>query len=265
MFTGIVVFDRRCEAGRELSIEPGPRQRQRRSMNGVKAPAVLAGALLVCILPHVLAAHDRITTRVTWTREIAPIFAARCGSCHRPGGSSTIALETYQQARPWAAAIKEEVLTRRMPRWHAARGYGDFANDPSLSPFEIALIAAWVDGGAPESEKGKPATASAAAATVTAAFTAPPAAEVRRVSTGCGERPIAGRLLAVRPALDAKGSAGIAARLPDGRQHIVAWIRELRSARPVTYWLRHPLTLPPGSRLHVESTGACSIELTFAR
>jgi hypothetical protein len=153
-----------------------------------------------------------------------------------------------------------------MPRWYAARGYGDFANDPSLSPFDIALIAAWVDGGAPESEKGKPASATAPAATVTApSFAAAAATAVRTVSTGCGERPIAGRLLAVRPALDAKGSAGIAARLPDGRQHIVAWIREYDPHDPVTYWLRHPLTLPTGSRLHVESTGGCSIELTFAR
>jgi mono/diheme cytochrome c family protein len=235
-------------------------------MNGVKAPAVLAGALLACILPHVLAAHDRITTRVTWTREIAPLVAARCASCHHAGGSSTIALDTYQQARPWAAAIKEEVLTRRMPRWYAARGYGDFANDPSLSPFEIALIAAWVDGGAPESEKGKPAAGTAPAAPITAAaFTAPPAAAVRTVSAGCGERAITGRLLAVRPALDPKGSAGIAALLPDGRQHIIAWIRDYDPHDPVTYWLRHPLTLPPGSRLHVEGTGACSIDLTFAR
>ena len=52
-------------------------------------------------------------------------------------------------ARPWARAIKEEVLTRRMPKWQAARGYGDFSNDPSLSPFEIALMVAWADGGAP--------------------------------------------------------------------------------------------------------------------
>src|SRR3954470_658509 len=224
--------------------------------------AVAAGAFLVCTL-H---AHDRITTRVTWDREIAPIVDARCVDCHRSGGRSAIALATYQQARPWAAAIKEEVLTRRMPKWSAARGYGEFANDPSLSPFEIALIAAWVDGGAPESEKGKPAAGTAPAAAVTAAtFTAPPAAAVRTVSAGCGERAMTGRLLAVRPALDPKGSAGIAALLPDGRQHIIAWIRDYDPHDPVTYWLRRPLTLPSGSRLHIESTGACVIDLTFAR
>ena len=58
-----------------------------------------------------------------------------------------MSLAVYEDARPWAKAIKEEVLTRRMPKWHAARGYGDFSNDPSLSPFEIALIASWADAG----------------------------------------------------------------------------------------------------------------------
>ena len=44
--------------------------------------------------------------------------------------------------------MREEVLARRMPKWHAARGYGAFANDPSLSAFDISLIVAWADGGA---------------------------------------------------------------------------------------------------------------------
>ena len=61
-----------------------------------------------------------------------------------------MSLATYEEARPWARAIKEEVLTRRMPIWHAVRGYGDFSNDPSLSAFDIALVSAWVDGGAPK-------------------------------------------------------------------------------------------------------------------
>jgi hypothetical protein len=39
-----------------------------------------------------------------------------------------------------------------MPRWPAARGFGRFANDRGLSPFEAALIIAWADGGAPRGE-----------------------------------------------------------------------------------------------------------------
>ena len=132
----------------------------------------------------------------------------------------------YQQARPWAVAIKEEVLTRRMPKWNAARGFGAFANDPSLAPFEIALIAAWVDGGAPENEKNK-VTAAPATPTITpSVFTPPPDSRVRTVSASCDEQPAAGKLLAIRPMLDKTASAGIAVLLPNGRQEILAWIRD---------------------------------------
>ena len=248
-----------------MTVRDRPRSSDRGPRSIPKAlVACAAGAFLLCALSRVLDAHDRITTRVTWAREIAPIFAARCMDCHRSGGRSTIALETYQQARPWAVAIKEEVLARRMPIWNAARGYGEFANDPSLSPFEIALIAAWVDGGAPELEKNKPSPAVSSNVKV-AAFTPPRATSLRTVSMPCGEHPATGTLLAIRPALEKDGTAGVAAILPSGRQQILAWIRNYDPEYPVTYWLRKPLALPAGSRVRVESTGNCAIDLTFAR
>ncbi len=239
-------------------------QRRARSLDRATHKALVAvaiGAFLVCALD----AHDRITTRVTWDREIAPIFEARCVDCHRPGGRSTIALATYQQARPWAVAIKEEVLTRRMPKWNAARGFGDFANDPSLAPFEIALIAAWVDGGAPENEKNKLNAAPAAPVVKPSAFTPPLASAVRTVSVGCNQQPASGKLLALRPILDKDGSAGVAAVFPNGRQEVIAWIRHYDPDYATTYWLRQPITLPRGSRLDVQSAGTCSMQFTFAR
>ena len=237
-----------------------------KSKKRIKALAAFAaGAFLLCGLALGVDAHDRITTRVTWDREIEPIFGARCVQCHRAGGRSTIPLSSYQQARPWAAAIKEEVLTRRMPKWSAARGYGDFANDPSLSPFEIALIAAWVDGGAPETEKNRPISASAPAIVKPAAFAPPSDSSLRTASIGCGEQLASGRLLAIRPTLDKNGTAGIGAILPDGRQEIIAWIRDFDPDYAPTYWLRNPLVLPRGSRLLVQSVGRCAIDLTFAR
>jgi len=227
--------------------------------------AFAAGAFLLCGLALCVDAHDRITTRVTWDREIAPIFEARCVDCHRAGGRSTIALATYQQARPWAVAIKEEVLTRRMPKWSAARGYGDFANDPSLSPFEIALIAAWVDGGAPENEKNKVTAAPATPTIKPSVFIPPPDSTVRTVSASCDEQPAAGKLLAIRPTLDKAASAGVAILLPNGRQEIVAWIRDFDPVYATTYWLRNPLLLQRGSRIRVEASGSCSMQFTFAR
>ncbi len=49
------------------------------------------------------------STKLTWTRDISRIIYKRCASCHREGGSS-FAFTTYEQARPWAKAIKDEVL-----------------------------------------------------------------------------------------------------------------------------------------------------------
>jgi hypothetical protein len=218
----------------------------------------------VLLASRILFAHDRITTEVTWDREIAPIFRARCVSCHRADGPpESIPLATFKDARPWAAAIKEEVMTRRMPKWAAARGYGDFANDPSLSPFEIALIAAWVDGGAPKTTaKARAVSASAPVARVPAPYR-PPRGVTRTVA--CGDRAIDGRLLGVRPRLDKGGEAGISALLPSGRTEIVAWIRRYDPGDIETYWLRRPLDLPRGSRLHIEARGTCTIDVVMAR
>ncbi|MEX2660677.1 MAG: hypothetical protein WD227_02060 [Vicinamibacterales bacterium] len=115
-------------------------------------------AAVLGIAATTLSAHDPISTKVTWEREIGPLVQARCVSCHSPGGRAPMSLMTYEEARPWARAIREEVLTRRMPMWHIVRGYGDFSNDPSLSPFEVALFAAWADGGAPASAKATAVT-----------------------------------------------------------------------------------------------------------
>jgi hypothetical protein len=63
-----------------------------------------------------------------------------------------MSLLTYEEARPWAKAIRDEVTSRRMPPWGAVAGIGDFADDPSLSTPEIDLLVAWVEGGAPEGD-----------------------------------------------------------------------------------------------------------------
>jgi type 1 glutamine amidotransferase len=88
----------------------------------------------------------------TFTKDVAPILQERCQGCHRPGEAAPFSLLTYEQARPWAKAIKEAVLTRKMPPWFADPHYGKFRNDSSLSASEIATIAAWVDGGAARGE-----------------------------------------------------------------------------------------------------------------
>ena len=74
-----------------------------------------------------------------------------CQTCHRPGTNAPMSLLTYEDVRPWARAIKNKVTQRLMPPWHIERNVGiqKFKDDPSLSDAEIATIASWVDGGAP--------------------------------------------------------------------------------------------------------------------
>src|SRR5262245_39924343 len=63
-----------------------------------------------------------------------------------------MSLATYEEARPWAKAIKEEILEKRMPPWRPVKGYGEFLNAPSLTQREIDLIVNWVEGGAPRGD-----------------------------------------------------------------------------------------------------------------
>jgi type 1 glutamine amidotransferase len=86
----------------------------------------------------------------TFTKDVAPILQSRCQVCHRSGEAAPFSLMTYAQARPWAKAIREAVLARKMPPWFADAHYGKFANDRSLTKKEIDTIVAWVDNGAPQ-------------------------------------------------------------------------------------------------------------------
>ncbi len=94
--------------------------------------------------------------QVTFSKDVAPIFQKSCQSCHHEGTSAPMSLMTYSETRPWARSIKERVVRRDMPPWHLDKTVGirQYKNDRSLSDDEIATIARWVDGGAPQ---GNPA------------------------------------------------------------------------------------------------------------
>jgi hypothetical protein len=89
-------------------------------------------------------------TTVTFNKDVAPIVYRNCASCHRPGELAPMSLLSYKDARPWARSIKEKVVTRQMPPWHADPLYGHFINEARLTQQEIDTITAWVDGGAKE-------------------------------------------------------------------------------------------------------------------
>jgi hypothetical protein len=196
-------------------------------------------------------AHDIITTRITWDREISRILYMRCAECHHAGGMA-FSLMTYNEARPWAMAIKEEVEERRMPPWGAVKGFGDFRNDVALTPEQIELIVSWVSGGAPEGDskdlppppkpsKDDPAQPPGAGITVTGdtRLRAP------LVLDGLWPQAISGG-----------ASFQVAAELPDGAIEPLLWVYQYKSRFAHPFLLRASLKLPRGTVIHGVPNGS---------
>ena len=211
--------------------------------------AILACATLLAVIPS---AHDVITTKITYSREISRLVYDRCARCHRPGGAA-FSLTTYAEARPWAAAIKEEVLERRMPPWGAVKGFGEFKDDQGLTQEQIELIADWVEGGAPEGDpKLLPRVPSSAQRPV-----GPSRAFLARCSH-LEDRDHACRHPAAN-VLDA-GSVMVTATRPDGSVEPLLWLYNYQAKFPQTYWYKGN---PPeaATRIEVMPPGAATMVL----
>src|SRR5712691_10383005 len=106
-----------------------------------------AGVALIAMSASVSA-----QSHVTFTKDEAVILQKHCQVCHQPDTFAPMSLLTYEQARPWARAIKQKILAREMPPWYIDKNVGirNFSNDVSLSDQEIATIVQWVDSGAPQ-------------------------------------------------------------------------------------------------------------------
>ncbi|TWT80809.1 Thiol-disulfide oxidoreductase ResA [Planctomycetes bacterium CA13] len=94
------------------------------------------------------------TGQVTFNKDIAPIFNARCVTCHREGEIAPFTLTCYDDVLGWEDTILEVIDNNRMPPWSADPAHGEFANDARLGETEKQQIADWVDGGMPEGEPG---------------------------------------------------------------------------------------------------------------
>ena len=183
--------------------------------------------------------HDIITTSITFTRDISRIVNNHCASCHHPGGTA-FSLMTYSDARPWAVAIKEEILRRRMPPWGAIKGFGEFRNDQALTPEEMERIISWADGGVPEGEpKDMPEP--------------PKSIEPQTYRHGKGELSVSGAF-ALKSALSLdglwpervpeKGSFKITAHLPDGSIEPLLWLQDYKMQFGHPFLFRSPIILP---------------------
>lgn len=116
--------------------------------------------LAVCALALCACADESDPTTpssaVSYYRDVKPILDQSCVSCHQAGQIGVGLLDSYEEVAARAPAVKAQVVDRIMPPWHASDDCRDYHGDRTLSDAQIALIAEWVDAGAPA---GDPADA----------------------------------------------------------------------------------------------------------
>ena len=106
----------------------------------------LAAALLFA---STYPAQSAASVPPTFYKDVVPILQDHCQSCHRPGQLAPMPLVTYAETKPYAMAIRHSVEMKMMPPWFADPTVGNFSNDSSLLPQQIATLLAWADADAP--------------------------------------------------------------------------------------------------------------------
>ncbi|HTV18637.1 MAG TPA: hypothetical protein VMG12_08205 [Polyangiaceae bacterium] len=88
----------------------------------------------------------------TFYEHAAPIFEAKCVSCHQEGGIGPFSLDDYAAASARASQIEAYTADRIMPPFLVETGgeCGSFDEGVALTDEEIATIGAWARGGALE-------------------------------------------------------------------------------------------------------------------
>ena len=228
--------------------------RRKPRVTNVGLAGSLPGWAWIPLLPILCSAHEPITTKLTWTQEISRIVYKHCLSCHRGGGAAPMPFITYDETRPWAKAIRDEVVERRMPPWGAVKGFGDFRNDASLSEPEIEMLVLWVEGGAPKGDD------------IYLPSVPPP--EIRKPARAARGMTLRGDITLTR-GITATGIAPremqpgatlqIMARLPDGSVENLLWLRNNRAEWKRSFYFRQPLALPKGTLIAVRPSAAAVI------
>jgi hypothetical protein len=109
-----------------------------------------------CVITYTALPEGR---EVTYTRDVAPVLQRKCVGCHSPGEIGPFAMAGYDKVKGWSGMIREVVLDRRMPPWHADPHVGKFANDRSLTAEESNTLVQWIADGCPRGEGEDPLAA----------------------------------------------------------------------------------------------------------
>lgn len=86
----------------------------------------------------------------TYRENLAPVFAAKCVSCHTKNGAGPFSLRTYEEVSKKAELINTVAILQKMPPTSAASDFGPIARHAALTDAEVIAIQEWVRTGMPE-------------------------------------------------------------------------------------------------------------------
>src|SRR6267143_772299 len=120
--------------------------------------ALLDGRAVGPATPPAIGCHISLDKKkeVSYAKQVAPILLEKCVSCHQAGGIAPWAMDRYDRVKGWSAMMREVLMNRRMPPWHADPAIGSFSNDRSLSVEQLRTLVHWIDAGAPRGEGPDP-------------------------------------------------------------------------------------------------------------
>jgi hypothetical protein len=111
--------------------------------------------LLAVLLTQSGEAHKGATSKYTYNADVYPVFLNRCGGCHIDGGVGPMSLLTYEEAFPWAEALRAELFAAGVD---TSKDFVKAAHR-DISARELDVVLEWAGGGTPEGDRAlTPAT-----------------------------------------------------------------------------------------------------------
>lgn len=89
-----------------------------------------------------------MTSGISYSDTVVPILQEKCVSCHRPGGIGPWAMTSHAMVQGFSPMIREVILTKRMPPWHADPKINQFKHDMGLTTQQAKTLVQWIDEGA---------------------------------------------------------------------------------------------------------------------
>ena len=151
-------------AGEVLVIDPkGWKVAYRGPLAAKAIDAVLAGKAVKspkmkaqgCGL-NVAAKRDLPGKQISYANQIAPLLVDNCVTCHRTGGIGPFAMNSYAVVQGFSPMIREVIVTRRMPPWHADPHVGTFEGARSLTREQTQTLVHWIEAGSPRGDGPDP-------------------------------------------------------------------------------------------------------------